>query len=55
MNDLIHYQNEGPLALIGLARAPVNALGQALREQLLEACERAAADDSVKAIVLHGA
>ena len=42
------------LALIGLACAPVNALGQALREQLLEACERAAADASVKAIVLHG-
>lgn len=54
MNDLIHYQNEGPLALIGLARAPVNALGQALREQLLEACDRAAADASVKAIVLYG-
>ncbi len=54
MNSLIHYHCEGPLALIGLARAPVNALGQALREQLLEACERAAADASVKAIVLHG-
>ncbi len=54
MNDLIHFQNEGPLALIGLARAPVNALGQALREQLLEACDRAAADASVKAIVLYG-
>ncbi|WP_223543106.1 3-hydroxyacyl-CoA dehydrogenase NAD-binding domain-containing protein [Pseudomonas sp. GL-B-12] len=54
MNDLIHYQNEGPLALIGLARAPVNALGQALREQLLEACDRAATDASVKAIVLYG-
>ena len=54
MNDLIHYQNQGPVALIGLARAPVNALGQALREQLLEACDRAAADDRVKAIVLYG-
>ncbi|MGO4310721.1 3-hydroxyacyl-CoA dehydrogenase NAD-binding domain-containing protein [Pseudomonas sp. KB_15] len=54
MNTLIHYHCEGPLVLIGLARAPVNALGQALREELLEACERAAADASVKAIVLHG-
>lgn len=54
MNDLIQYQNEGPLALIGLARAPVNALGQGLREQLLAACERAATDASVKAIVLYG-
>ncbi|MND24488.1 Fatty acid oxidation complex subunit alpha [compost metagenome] len=54
MNSLINYRCEGPLALIGLASAPVNALGQALREQLLEACERAAADASVKAIILHG-
>jgi 3-hydroxyacyl-CoA dehydrogenase len=54
MNNLIHYRCEGPLALIGLARAPVNALGQALREQLLQACERAAADVSVKALILHG-
>jgi 3-hydroxyacyl-CoA dehydrogenase len=54
MSNLIHYHCEGHLALIGLARAPVNALGQALREQLLAACERAAADASVKAIILHG-
>ena len=54
MNSLINYRCEGPLALIGLASAPVNALSHALREQLLEACERAAADASVKAIILHG-
>lgn len=54
MKNLIHYRREDSLALIGLTSAPVNALGQALREQLLEACERAAADASVKAIVLHG-
>ena len=54
MKNLIHYRREDSLALIGLTSAPVNALGQALREQLLEACERAAADASVRAIVLHG-
>ncbi|VVM58486.1 3-hydroxyacyl-CoA dehydrogenase NAD-binding domain-containing protein [Pseudomonas fluorescens] len=54
MSSLIQYRGEGSLALIGLANVPVNALGQALREQLLEACERAAADASVKAIILHG-
>ncbi|VVO74422.1 Fatty acid oxidation complex subunit alpha [Pseudomonas fluorescens] len=54
MNNVIHYRYEGSLALIGLACAPVNALGQTLRVQLLEACERAAADNRVKAIILHG-
>ncbi|WP_449431925.1 3-hydroxyacyl-CoA dehydrogenase NAD-binding domain-containing protein [Pseudomonas putida] len=54
MNNLIVYRCEQRVALIGLASAPVNALGQALREQLLSACERAAADPAVEAIILHG-
>ncbi|MBC9251187.1 3-hydroxyacyl-CoA dehydrogenase [Pseudomonas alcaligenes] len=54
MSDLIHYRLEDGLALIGLARAPVNALGQPLRAAILDACERAAADTSVQAIILHG-
>ena len=54
MESLIHYRCEDSLALIGLRGGPVNALSQAMREQLLEACERAAADASVKAIILHG-
>ncbi|UVE19590.1 3-hydroxyacyl-CoA dehydrogenase NAD-binding domain-containing protein [Pseudomonas sp. LS44] len=55
MSDLIHYRLEDELALIGLARPPVNALGQPLRAALLDACERAAADPAVRAIILHGA
>lgn len=55
MNPLVHYRLDGQLALIGLSRPPVNALGQPLRAALLEACERAAADPEVRAIVLHGA
>ncbi|MBM7062957.1 enoyl-CoA hydratase/isomerase family protein [Pseudomonas sp. UL073] len=54
MSDLIHYRLEDGLALIGLARPPVNSLGQPLRAAILDACERAAADASVKAIILHG-
>ncbi|WP_430292843.1 3-hydroxyacyl-CoA dehydrogenase NAD-binding domain-containing protein [Pseudomonas sp. B1-22] len=54
MTELIHYRKDGDIAFIGLARAPVNALGQPLREQLLDACERAAAETSVRAIILHG-
>ncbi|MFD2644584.1 3-hydroxyacyl-CoA dehydrogenase NAD-binding domain-containing protein [Pseudomonas japonica] len=54
MSDLIHYRVEDGLALIGLARLPVNALGHPLRVALLEACVRAAADARVQAIILHG-
>ncbi|VVQ22488.1 Fatty acid oxidation complex subunit alpha [Pseudomonas fluorescens] len=54
MESLIHYRCEDSLALIGLRGGPVNALCQALREQLLQACERAAADARVQAIILHG-
>lgn len=54
MSELIHYRLEQGLALIGLDQAPVNALGQPLRSALSNACERAAADPRVKAIILHG-
>ncbi|ANI60453.1 enoyl-CoA hydratase/isomerase family protein [Pseudomonas sp. GR 6-02] len=55
MCDLIHYRVEDGLALIGLNRAPVNALDQSLRAALINACERAAADITVGAIILYGA
>ncbi|ERO64156.1 hypothetical protein P308_02595 [Pseudomonas piscis] len=54
MTTLLNYRVEDGLALIGLTRPPVNALGQPLRAAILEACERAAADAGVQAIVLHG-
>lgn len=55
MSTLITYRVAGSLALIGLARAPVNALGQPLREAIVQACLRAAADPAVQAVVVHGA
>ncbi|MFU5112093.1 3-hydroxyacyl-CoA dehydrogenase NAD-binding domain-containing protein [Pseudomonas aeruginosa] len=54
MSDLIHYRLDDGLALIGLDRAPVNALDQSMRAAISEACERAACDPRVQAIVLHG-
>ncbi|WP_236185923.1 3-hydroxyacyl-CoA dehydrogenase NAD-binding domain-containing protein [Pseudomonas protegens] len=54
MCDLIHFRLEGSLALIGLSRPPVNALSQPLRAAIIEACERAAADIRVQAIILYG-
>lgn len=55
MHSPITYQVEDNLALIGLDRPPVNALGQPLREAILQACKQAAADPAVHAIVLYGA
>lgn len=54
MCDLIHYRLEDGLALIGLDCPPINALGQSLRAAIIDACERAAADISVQAIILYG-
>ncbi|MEG1038385.1 MAG: 3-hydroxyacyl-CoA dehydrogenase NAD-binding domain-containing protein [Pseudomonas sp.] len=54
MPQLIDYHRDQELALIGLASAPVNALGHALRQALAEACRTAANDPQVRAIVLYG-
>ncbi|MGH8448920.1 3-hydroxyacyl-CoA dehydrogenase NAD-binding domain-containing protein [Pseudomonas sp.] len=54
MCDLIQYRVEDGLALIGLNRAPVNALDQSLRVALMDACERAAADIAVSVVILYG-
>jgi len=54
MYSLIHYARDNELALIGLNRTPVNALGHGLRQELAQACRQAAADPTVKALVLHG-
>jgi 3-hydroxyacyl-CoA dehydrogenase len=54
MSTLIRYRLEGQVALIGLDRPPVNALSQPLRAAIIDACERAAADVRVQAIILYG-
>ena len=54
MDSLIDYSTTDTLALIGLARAPVNALGHALRRELQQALREAQGDPAIKAIVLHG-
>jgi 3-hydroxyacyl-CoA dehydrogenase len=55
MSNLVTYHVEDNLALIGLASTPVNALGQPLRAAIFDACERAASDPAVSAIIVHGA
>jgi enoyl-CoA hydratase len=55
MSADLQYQVSDRIAEITLARAPVNALNASLLEQLLEAYQRAAADDNVRAVVLASA
>jgi 3-hydroxyacyl-CoA dehydrogenase len=48
------YEVRGTNALIRLDYPPVNGLGAALRQGLMQALDRALADDAVKAIVVSG-
>ena len=48
------YEVRGANALIRLDYPPVNGLGAALRQGLMQALDRALADDAVKAIVVTG-
>ena len=48
------YEVRGANALIRLDYPPVNGLGAALRQGLMQALDRALADDAVKAIIVTG-
>lgn len=54
MTTLIDYRLDGQVALIGLDRPPVNALGQPLRAALAKAFEQAIGDVQVRALVIYG-
>ena len=47
------YETRGANALIRLDYPPVNGLGAALRQGLMQALDRALADAHIKAIVVH--
>ncbi|RYF06244.1 MAG: 3-hydroxyacyl-CoA dehydrogenase [Comamonadaceae bacterium] len=49
------YQVHGDVAVITLANPPVNGLGLSTRQGIVQGLDRAAADASVKAIVITGA
>ena len=51
----VEYRLHGPIAVIQFGNPPVNSLGHAVRRELAEAFDRAAADDAVKGVVLTGA
>ena len=49
------YTARGSIAVIALDNPPVNALGYGVRQALADGLERAAADSSIKAVVVTGA
>ena len=55
MSNVVTVSTTEDVAVVTIDNPPVNALGLEVRVGLLEAIERAEQDDTVKAIVIHGA
>jgi 3-hydroxyacyl-CoA dehydrogenase len=55
MSDVVSYTREGEVGLIIANNPPVNALGQAVRQGLLDALYAGLADDGAKILVFMGA
>ena len=52
---MISTERHGPVSVIAIDNAPVNALGAAVRRGIADALDAARADDGVQAIVIRGA
>jgi len=52
MTDVVRLEHRGEIALITVNNPPVNALGHAVRQGLLQAFQSAEADSQVRAVVL---
>ncbi|ROO25441.1 3-hydroxyacyl-CoA dehydrogenase [Salinisphaera orenii MK-B5] len=55
MSDVVSYQREDEIGLIVVDNPPVNALGHAVRQGLLDALDQGLADDGARALVVMGA
>ena len=54
MSDVVSYACEDGIGVITVNNPPVNALGQAVRQGLLEALEQGVADDNARALLIIG-
>ncbi len=54
MSDVVQFERRGRIGIVSVDNPPVNALGQAVRQGLIDALGKAAADSEVRAIVLIG-
>lgn len=52
MNEVVRLERSGRVGLVIIDNPPVNAISQAVRQGLAECLQRAAADDSIEALVL---
>lgn len=52
--SLVEYGREGTVAIIRIDGPPVNALSHAVRSGLMQAIDKAIADDAVEAVVITG-
>lgn len=55
MGDVVSYQREDEIGVITVDNPPVNALGQAVRQGLLDALAAGLADDDARALIIIGA
>ncbi len=54
MSDVVQFERRGRIGVISVDNPPVNALGQAVRQGLIDALGKASADPEVRAVVLIG-
>jgi len=55
MNELVRYRVVDGVAEITMNRPPVNAINHQLAREVIDACQRAKADDSARAVILASA
>jgi 3-hydroxyacyl-CoA dehydrogenase len=55
MSDVVSYERDGNVGVITIDNPPVNALGQAVRQGLLDALDQGLADAEAAALVIIGA
>ena len=54
MSEVVSYRLEGDIGVIGVDYPPVNALGQGVREGLVNCLRQGLEDDQAKALVVIG-
>ncbi len=54
MSDVVQFEKRGHIGVVSVDNPPVNALGQAVRQGLIDALEKALSDTAVRAVVLIG-
>lgn len=55
MSDLVAFEKHEGIAVLRIENPPVNALSHAVRQGLMDAMDRAEADESIRAVLLVGA